>query len=53
MAEWIGHLISSWPTWAVGAVGIIIFLAGVILFVGTNAFFTPTDEPTWPFRKKK
>ena len=55
MAEWLGHLMSNWPTSLIGLVCVGIILFGVIIYwylVQAETFFVG-GITHFPFKKKR
>lgn len=51
MAEWIGHFIAGWPTWAVILVIVFVIFAGIIWALTP---WTPGERKyEWPEGAKK
>ena len=46
MAEWLGHVMANWPTWAIG-LGVIVVIIGGVLYYFADATFIGSSEPHW------
>lgn len=42
MAEWLGQMMSSWPTWAIAVCAVIVGIIGMLIYIVWSGAELPT-----------